>query len=256
MDYGNDLHQLILDFFVTAETTPVFLVGSNYRSIFYTISDITRKLFWIISKFTGCKLWTCGDLAHGDMGVPGPYKFLLLGNVRRIHRWPVNSSCKRLVTRKMVPFDDVIMGHNHFQMSSRTWWLHTDSTLVHQTYGIIVPWHTFGWFCLWTELTILFMLVKGVISSKWARWQSRDWVLIPQLCRIAGTWHSCVWYCLWARMTFIFVLIKTMISGRWVHKHQNSIALKELIQLCRIDETRAYLKIVLHMGETDHHFQA
>ena len=33
----------------------------------------------------------------------------LLAFVRRIHRWPVNSPHKWLVTRKMYPFDDVIM---------------------------------------------------------------------------------------------------------------------------------------------------
>ena len=32
-----------------------------------------------------------------------------LAFVRGIHRWPVNSSHKRPVTRKMFPFDDVIM---------------------------------------------------------------------------------------------------------------------------------------------------
>ena len=31
--------------------------------------------------------------------------------VRGIHRWPVNSPHKRPVTRKMFPFDDVIMTH-------------------------------------------------------------------------------------------------------------------------------------------------
>ena len=33
-----------------------------------------------------------------------------LAFVREIHRWPVNSSHKWPVTRKMLPFDDVIMG--------------------------------------------------------------------------------------------------------------------------------------------------
>ena len=35
-----------------------------------------------------------------------------LGFVRGIHRWPVNSSHKGPVTRKMFPFDDVIMTKN------------------------------------------------------------------------------------------------------------------------------------------------
>ena len=33
----------------------------------------------------------------------------LVAFVRGIHRWPVNSPQKRLVTREMFPFDDVIM---------------------------------------------------------------------------------------------------------------------------------------------------
>ena len=33
----------------------------------------------------------------------------LLGFVRWIHRWPVNSPHKWPVTRKMFPFDDIIM---------------------------------------------------------------------------------------------------------------------------------------------------
>ena len=36
-----------------------------------------------------------------------------LAFVRGIHRWPVNSPRKGPVTRKMFPFDDVIMSHAH-----------------------------------------------------------------------------------------------------------------------------------------------
>ena len=36
-----------------------------------------------------------------------------LAFVRGIHRWPVNSPQKGPVTRKMFPFDDVIMGCSH-----------------------------------------------------------------------------------------------------------------------------------------------
>ena len=44
-----------------------------------------------------------------------------LAFVRRIHRWPVNSPHKGPVTRKMCPFDDVIMTYliqmvNHYGM--------------------------------------------------------------------------------------------------------------------------------------------
>ena len=45
-----------------------------------------------------------------------------LAFVRGIHRWPVNSPHKGPVTRKMLPFDDVIM---------RMWWTnHTDYDII------------------------------------------------------------------------------------------------------------------------------
>ena len=37
-----------------------------------------------------------------------------LAFVRRIHRWPVNSTCKWPVTWKMFPFDDVIVNERYF----------------------------------------------------------------------------------------------------------------------------------------------
>ena len=37
-------------------------------------------------------------------------KFTSLAFVREIHRWPLNSQNKGTVTRKMFPFDDVVMG--------------------------------------------------------------------------------------------------------------------------------------------------
>ena len=42
-----------------------------------------------------------------------------LGFVRGIHRWPVNSPHKGPVTRKMFPFDDVIMRWWHRPLLSR-----------------------------------------------------------------------------------------------------------------------------------------
>ena len=43
-----------------------------------------------------------------------------LALVRGIHRWPVNSPHKGPVTRKMFPFDDVIMAHDIISMLSIT----------------------------------------------------------------------------------------------------------------------------------------
>ena len=48
--------------------------------------------------------------------------------VRRIHRWPVNSPHKRPVTRKMFPFDDVIMFGN-----DSTGWLTKNKTSADET---------------------------------------------------------------------------------------------------------------------------
>ena len=47
-----------------------------------------------------------------------------LAFVRGIHRWPVNSPHKGAVTRKMFPFDDIIMGKGAVMLSFDTsWWI-------------------------------------------------------------------------------------------------------------------------------------
>ena len=51
-----------------------------------------------------------------------------LAFVRGIHRWPVNSPHKGPVTRKMFPFDDVIMGFK-IQKGCQTWILITTTQL-------------------------------------------------------------------------------------------------------------------------------
>ena len=53
-------------------------------------------------------------------------KLRVSGLVRGIHRWPVNSPHKRPVTRKIFPFDDVIMNWRDlagYRALSRRWWL-------------------------------------------------------------------------------------------------------------------------------------
>ena len=45
-----------------------------------------------------------------------PQSSASLAFVRGIHRWPVNSPHKRLVTRKMFSFDDVIMPRTHWHL--------------------------------------------------------------------------------------------------------------------------------------------
>ena len=60
-----------------------------------------------------------------------------LAFVRGIHRWPVNSPHKWWVTRKMLPFDDVIMlPANLVKFRRKPWyWLLTWSTLQQRHYG-------------------------------------------------------------------------------------------------------------------------
>ena len=41
-----------------------------------------------------------------------------LASVREIHRWPMNSTYKGPVTRKMFPFDDVIMKHGEYMYNN------------------------------------------------------------------------------------------------------------------------------------------
>ena len=55
-----------------------------------------------------------------------------LAFVRGIHRWPVNSPHKGPVTRKMFPFDDVILGVPHGLFSGN---FHTDLTVVNGRYA-------------------------------------------------------------------------------------------------------------------------
>ena len=53
-----------------------------------------------------------------------------LAFVRRIHRWPVKSSQKGLVTRKMFPFDDVIMRSSYNTDNMRTVYVLLHSVVV------------------------------------------------------------------------------------------------------------------------------
>ena len=63
-----------------------------------------------------------------------------LAFVRGVHQWPVNSPHEGPVTRKMFPFDDVIMNLNHGNLKSSHWlqnwcqfWQHGSS---HVKFGI------------------------------------------------------------------------------------------------------------------------
>ena len=63
--------------------------------------------------------------------------------MRGIHRWPVNSPHKRPVTRKMFPFDDVIMYMKLSMIPSEFLWLSVVSGVVSLTlceFSKIIAW--------------------------------------------------------------------------------------------------------------------
>ena len=78
----------------------------NYRK-FAHYSDVTMsaKASQITSISTVCSA-VCSGAHHRKH-----HSSISLAFVRGIHRWPVDSPHKRSVTRKMVPFGDVIMRH-------------------------------------------------------------------------------------------------------------------------------------------------
>ena len=64
-------------------------------------------------------------------------------------------------------------GHNYFQMSSLTWQLNSDWVLIDQTYRIAAIWHILTRYCMWAELTFIFMLIKDMILHCLTLFQSR-----------------------------------------------------------------------------------
>ena len=89
------------------KTCPLFLsVLVHYR-------DVTRSA--IASQITGVTIIYSTVCSGADQRKHQSSASLAF--VRGIHRWPVNSSHNGPVTRKMFPFDDVIM-------PITTWWYH------------------------------------------------------------------------------------------------------------------------------------
>ena len=108
--------------------------------------------------------------------------------MRGIHRWPVNSPHKWPVTRKMFPFDDVIMGRND------------KSALV-----CVVPWHRAGYKLL--PEGMLAQIMDAYMShraSTCVAWSS------------AISYVSCyglMWSSLWVIMTGHYVDIKVRVRS-------------------------------------------
>ena len=68
------------------------------------------------------------------------YSSASLAFVREIHRWPVNSPHKGPVTRKMFPFDDVIMKiRQRTNRVHNSWGILRISTILHNVWATQTP---------------------------------------------------------------------------------------------------------------------
>ena len=85
-----------------------------------------------------------------------------LAFVRGIHRLPVNSPCKRPVTRKMFPFDDVIMQSCYINAM-----LNTKPCFIGQSYKRKCAGNGNKWILSWfTSLSILKPWQKAIDASR------------------------------------------------------------------------------------------
>ena len=82
-----------------------FLLFNSYRPPFLHYTDVIMS--GMASQITGLTIVTQPFIQGTDQRKHKNSTSLAF--VRGIHRWPVNSSHKGPVTRKMFPFDDVIM---------------------------------------------------------------------------------------------------------------------------------------------------
>ena len=87
-------------------------------------------------------------------------KLRVTGLVREIHRWPVNSRHKGPVTRKMFPFDDVIMGSVESSMLQWHSYLCTYRFLFHRSASnVILSLHVAKWISGVSEVVDRYPLV-------------------------------------------------------------------------------------------------
>ena len=68
-----------------------------------SVLNVTAKSLIKLTKWVAHN-WDCASVCYSDTSSPSSLAF-----VREIHRWPVNFPHNGPVTRKMFPFDDVIM---------------------------------------------------------------------------------------------------------------------------------------------------
>ena len=97
-----------------------------------------------------------------------------LAFVRGIHRWPVNSPHKWPVTRKMFPFDDIIMRARNMSLFLLTWesYFWTNYCLVgdlryHDSALILYDWTQETRSCLYRVLAVMYTYVNDMSPFIW-----------------------------------------------------------------------------------------
>ena len=130
-----------------------------------------------------------------------------LAFVRGIHRWPVNSSHKRPVTRKMFPFDDVIMD------------LYTRSSYQEQG-QVITPhsilWHMITCPCFW----YLLYFIQHCNITSWTT-RNKKW----NIKRIQCHYDDVIMTMLASQITSLTVVYSIVYSSVNQRKHQSSASL-------------------------------
>ena len=109
-----------------------------------------------------------------------------LAFVRGIHRSPVNSPHKGLVTRKMFPFDDVIMGiWGVNELTHEVWYHEVDiqekmsaqcsgRNWHHAKYGFSPVW----WLLIWFQQEIMQTWATPNALNLSSKWEPQRWVLV------------------------------------------------------------------------------
>ena len=105
-----------------------------------------------------------------------------LAFVRGIHRWRVNSSHKGSVTRKMFPFDDVIMIHPYLNEC----WLVANNTLVNR----------FKRNCICNEIVFIEKMQKNVwlsVNNSFHKWGDLPTIFTSDAVTSETHWRTVSW---------------------------------------------------------------
>ena len=122
-------------------------------------SDVIKNT--MSSQITGVSI-VCSSVCSG-VGQRKHQSSTSLAFVRGNHRWPVDSPNKGPVTRKVFPFDDVIMGyspHNKCNTAQTRYWIRVDSQYEFTA--------VFSW-CIWHPVLLGHALWRVTYTRKHTR---------------------------------------------------------------------------------------